>query len=134
MPVQVPEVFAVFQCAACRATNPIWTSSNHSEHLFGSPSRLMCSGCGTLFPVRSGYLDLHPGDPEPITPIQHMMQFPPIVSLRSPLAACWILHCEQAFIPERCRSDCIPHSAEAWIHSGSGVWTGYGNAPHRTAR
>ena len=81
MPVQVPEVFAVFQCAACRATNPIWTSSNHSEHLFGSPSRLMCSGCGTLFPVRSGYLDLHPGDPEPITPIQHMMQFPPIVAV-----------------------------------------------------
>ena len=81
MPVQVPEVFAVFQCAACRATNPIWTSSNHSEHLFGSPGRLMCSGCGTLFPVRSGYLDLHPGDPEPITPIQHMMQFPPIVAV-----------------------------------------------------
>ena len=81
MPVQVPEVFAVFQCAACRATNPIWTSSNHSEHLFGSPGRLMCSGCGTLFPVRDGYLDLHPGDPEPITPIQHMMQFPPIVAV-----------------------------------------------------
>ena len=81
MPVQVPEVFAVFQCAACRATHPIWTSSNHSEHLFGSPGRLMCSGCGTLFPVRDGYLDLHPGDPEPITPIQHMMQFPPIVAV-----------------------------------------------------
>jgi ubiquinone/menaquinone biosynthesis C-methylase UbiE len=81
MPVQVPEVFAVFQCAACRATDPIWTSSNHSEHPFGSPGRLMCSGCGTLFPARNGYLDLHPGDPEPITPIQHLMQFPPIVAV-----------------------------------------------------
>ena len=41
----------------------------------------MCRACGTAFPVRSGYLDLHPGDPEPIPPIQHLMQFPPIVAV-----------------------------------------------------
>lgn len=41
----------------------------------------MCSGCGTAFPVRSGYLDLHPGDPEPVPPIQHLMQCPPIVAV-----------------------------------------------------
>jgi ubiquinone/menaquinone biosynthesis C-methylase UbiE len=41
----------------------------------------MCSGCGTAFPVRNGYLDLHPGDPEPVPPIQHLMQCPPIVAV-----------------------------------------------------
>lgn len=41
----------------------------------------MCAGCGTAFSVRNGYLDLYPGIPEPVTPIQHLMQFPPIVAL-----------------------------------------------------
>src|SRR5258706_13848976 len=81
MPDQVPEVFVAFQCAACGASDPVWTSSNHSDHLFGSPGRLMCRSCATVFPVRNGYLDLHPGDPEPVTPIQHLMQFPPIVAV-----------------------------------------------------
>src|SRR5207247_2850297 len=81
MPEQVPEVFAAFQCAVCGASDPIWTSSNHSEHLFGSSGRLMCRSCGTAFSVRSGYLDLHPGDPEPVPPIQHLMQFPPIAAV-----------------------------------------------------
>jgi ubiquinone/menaquinone biosynthesis C-methylase UbiE len=81
MPEQAPEVFATFQCAVCRASDPIWTHSNHSEHLFSKPGRLACGGCGTVFPVRNGYLDLHPGDPEPVTPIQHLMQFPPIVAV-----------------------------------------------------
>jgi ubiquinone/menaquinone biosynthesis C-methylase UbiE len=81
MPEQVPEVFAAFECAVCRATDPIWTSSNHSEFLFGSPGRLVCRGCSTVFPVRNGYLDLHPGEPETVTPIQHLMQFPPIVAI-----------------------------------------------------
>lgn len=81
MPEQVPEVFAAFECAVCRASDPIWASSNHSEHLFGSQGRLMCRNCGTAFPVRNGYLDLHPGDPEPVPPIQHLMQFPPIVAV-----------------------------------------------------
>ena len=81
MPAQVAEVFAAFQCAVCSASDTIWTSSNHSDHLFGSSGRLMCRSCGTAFSVRSGYLDLHPGDPEPVPPIQHLMQFPPIVAV-----------------------------------------------------
>ncbi len=81
MPNQVPEVFAAFRCVVCGVSNPIWTSSNHSEHLFGSPGRLMCGGCNSAFPVRNGYLDLHPGDPEPVPPIQHLMQFHPIVAV-----------------------------------------------------
>jgi ubiquinone/menaquinone biosynthesis C-methylase UbiE len=42
---------------------------------------LICRNCKTIFPVRNGYLDLHPGDPEPVPPIQHLMQFPPIVAV-----------------------------------------------------
>jgi len=78
---QVPEVFGTFQCAVCGSSEPVWSSSNHSHHIFGSPGRLTCRSCGTVFPVRDGYLDLHPGDPEPVTPIQHLMQFPPIVAV-----------------------------------------------------
>ena len=81
MPEHVPEVFAAFECAVCRTTDPIWTSSNHSIYLFGSPGRLICRGCNTVFPVRNGYLDLHPGDPEPVPPIQHLMQSTPIVAV-----------------------------------------------------
>jgi SAM-dependent methyltransferase len=81
MPDQVPEVFVAFQCPVCGASDPIWTSSDHSEHLFDRPCRLVCRQCGTIFPVRDGYLDLHPGDPERVTPIQHMMQFPPLVAV-----------------------------------------------------
>src|SRR5262245_18619284 len=86
MPEQAPEVFATFQCAVCRSTDPIWTHSNwtysnHSDHLFSGSSRLTCRNCTTVFPVRNGYLDLHPGDPEPVPPIQHLMQFPPIVAV-----------------------------------------------------
>jgi ubiquinone/menaquinone biosynthesis C-methylase UbiE len=81
MPEQVPEVFAAFQCTICRATDPVWSSSNPSGHLFGRPGRLLCAACGTVFPVRNGYLDLHPGDREPVPPIQHLMQFPPIVAV-----------------------------------------------------
>lgn len=81
MSLRVPEVFAAFQCAICRTTDSVWRSPNHSEHLFGSPGHLMCGGCGTAFHVRNGYLDLHPGDPEPVPPIQYLMQFPPIVAV-----------------------------------------------------
>jgi ubiquinone/menaquinone biosynthesis C-methylase UbiE len=81
MPEHVPEVFAAFECAVCRTTDPVWTSSNHSDYLFGSPGRLICRGCNTVFPVRNGYLDLHPGDPEPVPPIQHLMQSTPIVAV-----------------------------------------------------
>ena len=78
---QVPDVFAAFECAVCRSRDPIWITSNHSEHPFASSGRLNCRTCGTTFPLRDGYLDLYPGEPEPVTPIQHLMQFPPIVAL-----------------------------------------------------
>jgi ubiquinone/menaquinone biosynthesis C-methylase UbiE len=78
---QVPAIFAAFQCSICGASNSVWSSSNHAEHLFGSAGRLICGGCGMVFPVRNGYLDLHPGDSEPIPPIQHLMQFPPVVAV-----------------------------------------------------
>jgi ubiquinone/menaquinone biosynthesis C-methylase UbiE len=81
MSEQLPEVFAAFQCAICGASDPIWFSSKHFSHLFGCPGRLTCRNCTTVFPVRNGYLDLHPGDPEPVPPIQHLMQFPPIVAV-----------------------------------------------------
>jgi ubiquinone/menaquinone biosynthesis C-methylase UbiE len=82
MSERVPEVFAAFQCAVCRASDPIWTSSHHHpDHIFGNPGRLTCGTCGTIFPVRNGYLDLHPGDPEPVPPIQHLMQCPPVVAV-----------------------------------------------------
>jgi ubiquinone/menaquinone biosynthesis C-methylase UbiE len=81
MSQRLPEVFATFQCAVCGASDPIWTSSYHSDLLFSSPGRLSCRTCNSVFPVRNGYLDLHPGDPEPVPPIQHLMQFPPIVAV-----------------------------------------------------
>jgi len=81
MSERLPEVFAAFQCGACGTGDPSWTSSTHSGHLFGGPGRLTCRNCGTVFPVRNGYLDLHPGDPEPVPPIQHLMQFPPAVAV-----------------------------------------------------
>ncbi len=39
----------------------------------------MCLGCRIAFPVRNGYLDLHPGSPEPTPPIQALMECAPIV-------------------------------------------------------
>src|SRR5437868_13566003 len=81
MTEHVPEIFAAFQCSICGANNPGWFSSNHSQHPFDSSGRLTCSGCRTIFPVRNGYLDLHPGDPEPVPPIQHLMQCPPVVAM-----------------------------------------------------
>src|SRR5262249_54425864 len=80
MSERLPELFAAFQCAICGAGDPIW-SSNHTDHLFANTGRLACRNCRTIFLVRNGYLDLHPGDPEPVPPIQHLMQFPPIVAV-----------------------------------------------------
>ena len=81
MTERIPEVFAAFQCSICAGTSPNWNSSNFFGHLFSNPGRLICGSCGAIFPVRNGYLDLHPGDPEPVPPIQHLMQFPPIVAV-----------------------------------------------------
>jgi ubiquinone/menaquinone biosynthesis C-methylase UbiE len=77
----IPDVFAAFQCSICRATKPVWTSSNHLKHPFASPGQLYCPGCRTTFPVRNGYLDLHPGEPEPTPPIQQLFQLEPVVAV-----------------------------------------------------
>lgn len=81
MTEQLPEIFAAFQCSICGANKPVWYSANHSRHPFYSKGRLTCSSCGTVFPVRNGYLDLHPGHPEPVPPIQHLMQSAPVVAV-----------------------------------------------------
>jgi len=56
-------------------------TSNHSDHPFHSPGRLTCIACGTAFPVHNGYLDLCPGPPEPVVPIQALMQMKPVVAV-----------------------------------------------------
>jgi ubiquinone/menaquinone biosynthesis C-methylase UbiE len=75
----VPNIFSAFQCSTCGDTGARWYTANHSGHIFDSPGRLMCGGCGKAFHVRDGYLDLHPGSSEPVTPIQALMQCAPIV-------------------------------------------------------
>ena len=81
MALQLPEIIAAFQCSICGTNNPSWHSPNHSRHPFDGTGRLTCQGCDTVFPVRSGYLDLHPGHPEAIPPIQHLMQSTPVVAV-----------------------------------------------------
>jgi ubiquinone/menaquinone biosynthesis C-methylase UbiE len=78
---QTPKVFSAFQCPACRVSHPIWTSSVQSGQPFAGPGQLLCGGCGAVYPVRSGYLDLHPGPTERVSPIQRLMQFPPAVAV-----------------------------------------------------
>jgi len=75
----VPEIFSMFQCCGCGGTRTRWYSENHSDHIFGSVGHLVCLGCETWFPVRHGYLDLQPHHSEPITPIQALMQWTPVV-------------------------------------------------------
>jgi ubiquinone/menaquinone biosynthesis C-methylase UbiE len=77
----IPDVFSTFQCASCRVTHPIWTSSVRQGHPFSGPGQLQCGGCGARYPIRHGYLDLHPGFTEPVSPIQRLMQFPPAVAV-----------------------------------------------------
>jgi ubiquinone/menaquinone biosynthesis C-methylase UbiE len=79
LPNPLPEIFRAFQCSNCGASRSRWYSANHSNHIFGSPGRLTCTGCGSVFPVREGYLDLYPENSEPVTPIQALMQCAPIV-------------------------------------------------------
>lgn len=81
MPQRMPQVLSVFQCASCRAHDLLWTSSNGAAHPFASEGVLTCAACRARYPVRNGYLDLHPGGDEPVTPIQRLMQFPPAVAI-----------------------------------------------------
>src|SRR5690349_16545876 len=79
MTESVPEIFSAFQCSQCGGHRTHWYSANHSDHLFGSSGRLSCLGCGAVFPVRNGYLDLYEEHSERITPIQALMECAPIV-------------------------------------------------------
>lgn len=42
---------------------------------------MACDGCGAEFPTRDGYLDLLPDFDEKVTPIQHLLQFPPAIAI-----------------------------------------------------
>ncbi len=75
MPKFLPRVLSAFQCAGCGSSNPRWAS------LPGDLRQLVCGTCETGYPIRNGYLDLHPGNDEPVTPIQRLMQFPPAVAV-----------------------------------------------------
>jgi len=77
----IPEIFCAFQCSFCGGSKPRWITSNHSAHPFHSPGKLTCVECGTAFPVHNGYLDLCPGPPEPVVPIQALMQMKPVVAV-----------------------------------------------------
>jgi ubiquinone/menaquinone biosynthesis C-methylase UbiE len=71
----MPRVLSVFQCVGCGASDLRWGSTN------GERRHLVCGTCQADYPLRNGYLDLHPGTDEPVTPIQHLMQFPPAVAI-----------------------------------------------------
>jgi SAM-dependent methyltransferase len=81
MTSRTPEIFSTFQCSFCGAGNPQWFSVNHADHLFGSPGKLICSGCGKEFPVQNGYLNVYPVPQEPVVPFQAMMQIRPLVAV-----------------------------------------------------
>jgi ubiquinone/menaquinone biosynthesis C-methylase UbiE len=70
VPAQVPQVLSALECPVCRGAQLSWTAP-----------RLSCRHCGKDFQTLDGYLNLHPGDPGPVTPIQRLMQFPPAVAV-----------------------------------------------------
>ena len=67
---QAPHVLSALECPVCR-----------SADLDGATAQLTCRRCARGFRTVNGYLNLHPGDPEPVTPIQRLMQFPPAVAV-----------------------------------------------------
>jgi ubiquinone/menaquinone biosynthesis C-methylase UbiE len=77
----MPQLLSAFQCAVCRERDLMWTSSDGAHHPFAGDGLLACGACKATFPVRDGYLDLHPDDRESVTPIQRIMQFPPAVAI-----------------------------------------------------
>ena len=81
MPQRMPQVLSAFQCPRCGAGHLEWATSNGAGHPFAAPGLLTCGPCRAAYPVRDGYLDLHPADDEPVTPIQRLMQFPPAVAV-----------------------------------------------------
>ena len=66
-----PEVLGALQCPSCRSKMP----------LVSNRETLQCTSCELEYPFREGYLDLLPDYEEPITPIQHVLQFKPAIML-----------------------------------------------------
>lgn len=74
-------VQSALACPRCRASDFSWVPSGDSRQPFGAPAALTCRRCHTAFRARDGYLDLHAGDPERVTPVQRLMQFAPAVAV-----------------------------------------------------
>jgi SAM-dependent methyltransferase len=70
VPARTSQVLSALECPVCRGSDMDWSSGP-----------LTCRGCARQFQTIDGYLNLHPGDPEPVTPIQRLMQFPPAVAV-----------------------------------------------------
>jgi SAM-dependent methyltransferase len=68
-------VLNVLQCPYCRTGRPATSNGG------GPAAPLACQACGTGFPFRKGYLDLCPDYSEKVTPIQHLLQFPPMIAI-----------------------------------------------------
>ena len=67
-------IISAFRCSICGGTNKRWFSTNRSDHPFDSPGSLTCMDCGVRFPVEDGYLNLQVGPPEPVVPLQKLME------------------------------------------------------------
>ena len=78
---RLPQLLSILRCPGCGTSALEWAGPDATGRPFSTPGRLTCQGCGTPYPVRDGYLDLHPADDEPVTPIQRLMQFPPAVAV-----------------------------------------------------
>ena len=73
MSMSSPEVLEALQCPSCRSDDPL--SANDAATL------LACPACGLEYPIRHGYIDLCPDYREKITPIQHLLQFRPMIRI-----------------------------------------------------
>lgn len=67
-----PEVLEVLRCPACG-------SAEFADR--AAVGQLSCEGCDARFPLQKGYVDLCPGLDEKITPIQHLLQFRPMIAI-----------------------------------------------------
>ena len=87
----------------------------------------------TMFPTRNGYptfiRDIRTGSADSAP---HAVN--PLLRCTRDLAATWIFHCEQAFIPERRRSHRFVPATPAGTHSRSGLRAWKLHPPDRAAR
>ena len=76
------QILAVLQCPSCGSVRADWRTDTGSVAGFDGDSRLVCRDCRIRFVTHNGYLDMRFGTrDERITPIQHLMQFPPAVAI-----------------------------------------------------